>query len=64
MADTFRCRSCGAPVSHGFVDLGETPLANSYVRPENLGKPEARFPLRAAVCVLLGKLAGARQALF
>ncbi|KAA0677117.1 class I SAM-dependent methyltransferase [Azospirillum brasilense] len=50
MADTFRCRSCGAPVSHGFVDLGETPLANSYVRPENLGKPEARFPLRAAVC--------------
>ena len=50
MADTFRCRSCGAPVSHGFVDLGETPLANSYVRPEDLGKPEARFPLRAAVC--------------
>lgn len=50
MASTFRCRSCRATVFHEFIDLGETPLANSYVRPENLDKPAVRFPLRAALC--------------
>ena len=32
------------------VDLGVMPLANSYVRPEEIDKVESRFPLRAVVC--------------
>ncbi len=50
MSNQFLCRSCHAPVSHRFLDLGEMPLANSYVRPEDLGQPERSFPLRASIC--------------
>jgi 2-polyprenyl-3-methyl-5-hydroxy-6-metoxy-1,4-benzoquinol methylase len=32
------------------VDLGITPLANTFVRPENLCKPETFYPLHAYVC--------------
>ena len=32
------------------VDLGTMPLANSYVRLEDLDRPEPRFPLRSVVC--------------
>ena len=32
------CRSCGARLEHTFVDLGMSPLANSYVKPEQLNK--------------------------
>jgi hypothetical protein len=32
------------------VDLGASPLANSYLEPEDLGKAEAFYPLRAYVC--------------
>jgi len=32
------------------VDLGIQPLANNLLRPEDLGKPEPKFPLRLAVC--------------
>ena len=31
------CRFCGTPLTHTFVDLGKTPLANSYVTPEDVG---------------------------
>ncbi len=44
------CRFCGAPLEHVFVDLGLSPLANSYVRPEDTGKGEHFFPLRVFVC--------------
>jgi hypothetical protein len=44
------CRFCGAPLSEVFVDLGASPLANSYLEPEDLGKAEAFYPLRAYVC--------------
>ena len=33
-----------------FLDLGYTPLANSYVKKSNISKPEANFPLCAYVC--------------
>ena len=45
-----RCRLCGAPLSHTFADLGQTPLANSYVAEEHLGDSEALYPLHAYVC--------------
>lgn len=50
MSSSFLCRSCHSPVSHRFLDLGETPLANSYVKPDEWAKPERRFPLRVSVC--------------
>jgi SAM-dependent methyltransferase len=44
------CRFCGAPLSHVFVDLGASPLANSYLEPEALGRAEAFYPLCVYVC--------------
>jgi hypothetical protein len=44
------CRACGAPVGTTVVDLGLMPLANSYLRADELARPEPRFPLRAVVC--------------
>ena len=44
------CRFCSAPLGVSLVDLGQTPLANSYVSPENVTIPEPRYPLHARVC--------------
>lgn len=44
------CRFCGAPLSHVFVDLGVSPLANSYLEPADLGKAEPFYPLTVYVC--------------
>jgi SAM-dependent methyltransferase len=45
-----RCRSCGAPLKHVFVDLGSSPLANAYLSEAQLGEPEPFYPLRVYVC--------------
>ncbi|WP_026326311.1 class I SAM-dependent methyltransferase [Paenibacillus ginsengihumi] len=45
-----RCRFCHHPLTHRFADLGMSPLANSYVRPEALKDKEAYYPLHAFVC--------------
>ena len=45
-----RCRFCGAELRRSFADLGSTPLANSYLRPDELDRPEPFYPLRAFVC--------------
>jgi hypothetical protein len=44
------CRSCAAVLQHTFVDLGVTPLCESYVSPERYGEAEPFYPLRAYVC--------------
>lgn len=44
------CRSCGSPLQHTFVDLGMSPLANSYLKPEQLGGMEPFYPLHVFVC--------------
>jgi predicted TPR repeat methyltransferase len=44
------CRFCGAPLTAVFVDLGSSPLANSYLEPADLMRAEAFFPLRVYVC--------------
>jgi SAM-dependent methyltransferase len=44
------CRFCGAPLCTSFADLGLSPLANSYVEPADLARPERFFPLHAYVC--------------
>jgi SAM-dependent methyltransferase len=44
------CRLCGAPLTESFVDLGATPLANSYLSAGDLDRPEPVYPLHARVC--------------
>lgn len=50
MPEAHRCRSCGSTHSLPVIDLGLQPLANNLLRPEDLGKPEPRFPLAVFVC--------------
>jgi 2-polyprenyl-3-methyl-5-hydroxy-6-metoxy-1,4-benzoquinol methylase len=45
-----RCRFCAAPLEHVFIDLGTSPLANSYLKADQLLQPEPVFPLIAYVC--------------
>jgi SAM-dependent methyltransferase len=44
------CRFCKSPLNHVFVDLGVSPLANSYLRPEQLNSMEPHYPLCVYVC--------------
>jgi SAM-dependent methyltransferase len=44
------CRSCGAPLSTLFVDLGMSPISNAMRSPEQAGQMERFFPLRTFVC--------------
>lgn len=44
------CRHCGEPLTQTFVDLGLSPLANSYVPLDRPTKPCSRYPLHARVC--------------
>jgi C-methyltransferase C-terminal domain/Putative zinc binding domain/Methyltransferase domain len=44
------CRFCSAPLGTVFADLGMSPLANSYLSPEQGNGMEPFYPLRALVC--------------
>ena len=44
------CRFCGAPLEHTFVDLGMSPLCESYVSADKLNRVEAFYPLHVRVC--------------
>ena len=44
------CRFCAAPLRNTFVDLGMSPLCESYVPPERLGAMEPFYPLHVRVC--------------
>ena len=41
---------CGTKLQHTFVDLGMSPLCESYVTREHLNKMEPFYPLHAYVC--------------
>ncbi|BBZ69192.1 class I SAM-dependent methyltransferase [Mycobacterium paraseoulense] len=45
-----KCRHCGTPVEHTFVDLGFAPPSNAYLEAEDLCNPEVHYPLRVKVC--------------
>lgn len=45
-----RCRFCTTPLRHTFVDLGMSPLCESYVSREHLNRREEFFPLHVQVC--------------
>jgi len=44
------CRFCGAPLELVFADLGSSPLANSYLGPDDLAAAERFYPLTVRVC--------------
>jgi len=44
------CRFCGAPLSVNFVDLGMSPLCESYLASEQLNAVEPFYPLHVFVC--------------
>ena len=44
------CRLCGASLEHTFVDLGMSPLCESFLAPEELDRMEPYFPLHVLVC--------------
>jgi C-methyltransferase C-terminal domain/Putative zinc binding domain/Methyltransferase domain len=44
------CRLCGAPLTHTFVDLGMSPLCESYVPADQLDEPEVFYPLHVRQC--------------
>jgi hypothetical protein len=45
-----RCRFCDAALEHTFIDLGMSPLCESYVSAEHLNEMEAFYPLHVYVC--------------
>ncbi|HZP95122.1 MAG TPA: class I SAM-dependent methyltransferase [Candidatus Limnocylindria bacterium] len=48
------CRVCGATEISVFLSLGETPLANAFVRPVAAAAPELRAPLEVMRCLRCG----------
>lgn len=46
----WECRLCGASLTHTFVDLGMSPLCESYIPPERLDGPETFYPLHVRQC--------------
>ena len=44
------CRLCSAPLEQTFVDLGLSPLANSYIEPAERERHETFYPLHVYVC--------------
>ncbi len=50
MTDLPKCRHCGTELTETLVDLGLSPLANSYVPLEQASRPCALYPLHARVC--------------
>jgi C-methyltransferase C-terminal domain/Putative zinc binding domain/Methyltransferase domain len=49
MADS-PCRFCHAPLRHTFVDLGMSPLCESYLNANQLNQMERFYPLHVLVC--------------
>src|SRR5262245_37624076 len=45
-----KCRFCSATLSHTFVDLGMSPLCESYLTPAQLNEMEPFYPLHVRVC--------------
>lgn len=44
------CRFCGTKLAHTFVDLGMSPLCESYVSADRLNQMEPFYPLHVYVC--------------
>lgn len=44
------CRLCGEPLTHTFVDLGMSPLCETYIPVDRLDQPETFYPLNVRIC--------------
>ncbi len=44
------CRFCGTSLRHTFVDLGTSPLCETFLTESELGEMEPFYPLTAYVC--------------
>ena len=44
------CRLCGERLTHTFVDLGMSPLCESYISADQLDQPEVFYPLHVRQC--------------
>lgn len=44
------CRACGAFLSRSFLDLGMTPLANSFIPLDRIEQKEVFYPLHVLIC--------------
>jgi SAM-dependent methyltransferase len=49
-AATKHCRFCGAALNRTFVDLGMSPLCESYLSAADLNRAETYYPLHAYFC--------------
>jgi len=47
---TYQCRFCGEPLRQTFVDLGLSPLCETYIGAMQLKDPELLYPLHSFVC--------------
>lgn len=45
-----KCLGCAQPLPPAFLDLGKTPLANSYLEPNSDVRAEESFPLAVVFC--------------
>ena len=50
MSSKHQCRLCGAELTRTFVDLGMSPLCESYVPEEELDEAEVFYPLHVRLC--------------
>lgn len=48
--ENLKCRLCGSNLVNTFVDLGKSPLSNSYLVSQQLNETEAFYPLHVYVC--------------
>ena len=48
--ESMRCRHCGTPLQHTLIDLGMSPLCESFLTKEQLDEPEVYYPLHTRVC--------------
>ena len=44
------CRFCGRELTHTFVDLGMSPLCETYLTADQINLPETFYPLHVRVC--------------
>lgn len=51
---TTHCRVCDHGELLPILDLGAMPLANRFLRPEQVNEPEPTFPLRLTLCASCG----------
>src|SRR5262245_5141758 len=47
---SIRCRHCGTPLQHTLIDLGMSPLCESFLTEAELNEPEIYYPLHTRVC--------------